>query len=309
MRCVASNLLLHWLSHLKFAACVDQLDFSGSRIACKAWTKGGTRWNVEAHVLHTSQLQPRCNINSIIFLDSTRPHCSREPWLLYDAVSVISWAFCVLWFAGLAACHERKNELNCAVWTILTARKSLKCHHLALTLQIFIDHLQHLPQNHNIYLHAGEDAGYLTGCCDNQHRRTGVLKSQISSSRTSTFNILQHPDNSFNTESEPTCDMVFISESSLHISVNLSMVYIQGVWVYMTLYECTAYWLFTVNVYANIICIPSSHWSSLWICEVLLEAVKRDRRIRTMSQGFLFLSVRQESECIRVHLAGNFREC
>lgn len=141
----------------------------------------------------------------------------------------------------------------------LTARKSLKCHHLALTLQIFIDHLQHLPQNHDIYLHAGEDAGYLTGRRDNQHQREfGNLKNQV----------VEHPPLHFNTTTTVSTQNLNQRQFNRQVKICFSQrivvahqcehqydVYYTSVSVYMTVYasyERTAYWLFTVNEYARV---------------------------------------------------------
>lgn len=46
---------------------------------------------------------------------------------------------------------------------ILAIAKALEGHSLILPLQVLINHLQHLPQNDHIYLHAGQNASNLPG--------------------------------------------------------------------------------------------------------------------------------------------------
>ena len=198
MRCFESRLAFSYLQ----LACVDRLDFSGFKIACKAWIKGGTWWNVEANALHTSQLQPSATSilsSSLIAHGPTVP--GREPWLLYDAVSVFSWTFCVVWFIGLAACRERKNRMNYAVWTIFDCKE----------VSQMSSSRPDAPNLHRPSPTSPPESRHLPsrwrGCwlSDRTARKpapAGVWKSQKSSCRTSTFT-LQHHDNSFNTESEP----------------------------------------------------------------------------------------------------------
>ena len=159
-------------------------------------------------------IRPNCNQGATSILSSsliaqgpTVP--GREPWLLLYQYSVERFALYDSW----AWQHVASGRI---AWTTLsglslTARKSLKCHHLALTLQIFIDHLQHLPQNHDIYLHAGEDAGYLTGQGDNQRQREfGNLKNQV----------VEHPPSCFNANTTTTVSTQNPASYNMFFSVN-----------------------------------------------------------------------------------------
>ena len=151
-------------------------------------------------------IHPNCNQGATSILSSsliaqgpTVP--GREPWLLCDAVSVFSWTFCVVWFIGLAACHERKNRMNYAVWTIFDCKE----------VSQMSSSRPDAPNLHRPSPTSPPESRHLPsrwrGCwlSDRTARKpapAGVWKSQKSSCRTSTFT-LQHHDNSFNTESEP----------------------------------------------------------------------------------------------------------
>ena len=116
--------------------------------------------------LNMTKLLRRCNINSTILLNATSEHLTGSVWSVFPL------------FKGVAICCDpfpvgvlaKKPEgsgmrttrilemMRCSGrWQILVylgAAKLLKGHCFALTLQILVDHLQHLPENHHIDFHA-----------------------------------------------------------------------------------------------------------------------------------------------------------
>ena len=260
-------------------------------------------------------IHPNCNQGATSILSSsliahgpTVP--GREPWLLCDAVSVFSWTFCVVWFIGLAACHERKNRMNYAVWTIFDCKEVSQMSssrpdapNLHRPSPTSPPESRHLPSRWR--------GCWLSDRTARQPAPAGVWKSQKSS----------HPPLHFNTTTTVSTQNLNQRQFNRQVKICFSQrivvahpcehqygVYYTSVSVYMTVYESyerTAYWLLTVNEYAKVNSFLSPHTrrasGSVRYCWKLWSEIVASGLCPKASCFYLS----SKSQC-RVHLARNF---
>lgn len=146
-------------------------------------------------------IHPNCNQGATSILSSSL--IAQGPTVPgnHDCCMML-YQYSVVWFIGLAACHERKNLMNYAVWTIFDCKEVSQMSssrpdapNLHRPSPTSPPESRHLPSRWR--------GCWLSDRTARQPAPAGVWKSQKSSCRTSTF-MLQHHYDSFNTESEPT---------------------------------------------------------------------------------------------------------
>ena len=152
----------------------------------------GTLWMTQydstaAKVQHKFDHPPECNINSSIlqlqYGQSYHPmwRYLPGPCATKSTEESLGWGqrFLISYHINDAMQRIAIMAIRChrQILVHLGAAQPLKGHWFALTLQIFVDHLQHLPENHHVYFHAWQNARYLTGKARNQSNTIKFTKA------------------------------------------------------------------------------------------------------------------------------------